>query len=132
MSTKAEIRDKTIGAAKVFKSRKIEYDDVEIEIREPTVKAWGDILRNVTTEEGKMEFDEYLVWSIISCSYVPGTDEKVYEEADHDLLLGMPKSGWVSEFSDLALTMMSADMENVEKNSDAIVGDNASSLSPKS
>ncbi len=126
MSTKKEIRDKTIGAAKIFKSKRINYGDVDIEIREPTVKAWGDILRNVTTEEGKMEFDKYLAWSIISCAYVPGTNEKVFEEADYDLLLEMPKSGWVTEFSDIALAMMSADMEEVEKNSDAIVGDNAS------
>ena len=127
---KDKIRAKTIGSAKVFRFREIEIDDegTKIEIREPTVKEWGNILRNVMSVDGdkgqtKMEYDQYLVWSVICCSYVPGTQEKVFSEEDYETLLNVPKSSWVSEFSEIAMAMMQSNVEEAEKNSDAMVID---------
>lgn len=127
---KNKIRSKTIGSAKIFRFNKIKIDDdgTEIEIREPTVKEWGNILRNVMSVDGdkgqtKMEYDQYLVWSVICCSYVPGTDEKVFSEEDYETLLQVPKSSWVSEFSEIAMAMMQSNVEEAEKNSDAMVID---------
>ena len=62
--------------------------------------------------------DKYVIWSVIYCSFVPGTDIRVFEEADYENLEGFPKSGFVEEFSEIALEMMNSDAEKTEKNSD--------------
>ncbi len=128
---KNKIRAKTIGSTKVFKSRIIEFDEMEIEIREPSVKVWGQILKAVTGIEkdntsGKMEYDKYLIWSVIYCAFVPGTDEKIYEDTDYETLESYPKSGFVGEFSEIAMDMMNSNQEEVEKKLDETASDNQS------
>ena len=136
---KDKIRSETIGSNKVFRFKRVTINDegTEIEIREPTVKEWGNILRNVMTVDGdkgqtKMEYDQYLVWSVICCAFVPDTDEKVFSEEDYETLLAMPKSSWVGEFSDIALAMMQSNVEETEKNLKKTVIDSQSSQLQKS
>ncbi len=128
---KNKIRAKTIGAQKVFKSKIVKFEDIEIEIREPSVKAWGQILKSAMGTEGvdstnKMEYDKYLILSVIHCSYVPETDEKVFEDTDYEVLENLPKSGFIGEFSEIAMDMMNADQEKVEKKLDETASDNQS------
>jgi len=128
---KSKIRAKTIGSRKAFKYKIVEFEDVEIEIREPSVKVWGQILKSVMGMEGdntagKMEYDKYLIWSVIHCAFVPGTDEKVFEDTDYETLESFPRRGFVGEFSDIAMDMMNADQEKVEKKSDETASDNQS------
>ncbi len=125
-SARDSLRGKTVGAQAVFKSKRIMYDGAEIEIREPSVKAWGAILKQMTREEGKMEFDQYLVWSVILCAFVPGTDIKVYDDTDFDALMGQPKSGFMTEFSDVASDLMKVDQKEIEGNLNVTTGDKVS------
>ncbi len=120
------IRSKTVGANKIFKSKIVEYLGEKIEIRELSVKNWGVILKKMTREEGQMDFDQYLVWSVILCSFVPGTDEMVYEKADFDSLMAQPKSGFMTEFSDIASDLMKVDQKEIEKNLNVTIGDSMS------
>ncbi len=124
-------RAKTVGSNKVFKSKIVKFDGLDIEIREPSVKVWGQILKAVMTMEpdggtGKMEMDKYLIWSVIHCAFVPQTDEKVYEEEDYVSLESCPRSGFVGEFSEIAMDMMNSDQEATEKNSNETAIDSQS------
>lgn len=128
---KDEIRAKTIGSANIFKSRIVSYDGIEVEIKEPSVKDWGEILEKVTSgstdEENKgMDFKEYLIWSVICCSYVPGTSIRVFEDTDYETFLGKPKSGFITEFSDIAGELMRVDTETAAKNLNVTEGDKPS------
>ena len=128
---KDKIRAGTVGSKKIFRSRIVEFDGMEIEIREPSVKTWGLILKaamGMDGEEGKnkTEIDKYLIWSVIYCAFVPQTDEKIYEETDYETLETFPKSGFVGEFAEIAMDMMNSDQEETEKNLDATVLDNQS------
>lgn len=119
------IRKKTVGSAAVFKSRIVKYDGIDIEIKEPTVGDWGKILSNARTgEDESLNFAEYLVWSVIYCAYVPGTDIQVYDKEDYAVLIKKPKSGFIGEFSDIASELMKVDTEEATKNLEAIAGDN--------
>ncbi len=120
-SLRDEIRAKTVGSNKIFKSKIVEFNDVKIEIKEPSVKTWGKILKAVMTiEDGvsKTDMDKYLIWSVIYCSFVPGTNQLVFEEADYENLESYPRSGFVGEFSEIAMDMMNSDAEKTEKNSE--------------
>lgn len=128
---KDKIRAKTVGSSKVFKFKMVQFDEMEIEIREPSVRDWGKIMKAVmsmNSEEGsnKMEYDKYLIWSVIYCAFVPGSDEKVYEDTDYDALANFPRSGFVGEFSEIAMDMMNSDSEQTEKNSEKTATDKTS------
>lgn len=126
---KNAIRAKTVGSSKIFKSKLVKFDGIEIEIKEPSVKIWGQILKAVMTiEDGvsKTEMDKYLIWSVIHCAFVPGTNERVFEDTDYEALEGFPKSGFVGEFSEIAMDIMNTDAEKSEKNSEKTATDNQS------
>ena len=115
------IRAKTVGSNKIFKTKLVEFNGVDIEIKEPSVKIWGQILKAVMTiEDGvnKTEMDKYLIWSVIYCSFVPESNTRVFEDTDYESLEGFPRSGFVGEFSEIALEMMNSDAEKTEKNSE--------------
>jgi len=77
MSSK-ELRDKIMGA-KVTKDRiKVKTEnmgDVEIEIEEPGLGDMGKIYRLST-------FEEIVIELLINHSFVPGTDEKIFDKND--------------------------------------------------
>lgn len=121
------IRKVTIGASSIFRSRIIQYNGTDIEIKEPSVEGWGEILVHARTKkdgEESLNFAEYLVWSVIYCSYVPGSNIRIFDVEDYDVLVKKPKSGFVGEFSDIAGDLMKVDTEEATKNLEAIAGGN--------
>lgn len=80
--TRDEIRAK-IFATKKFKSEKLILFDVEVEIRQPSL---GDILEY----QEQMDRKAGLIYLLTGYCFVPGTNEKVFEEADADGILNMP------------------------------------------
>ena len=114
-SLRDQIRTATVGAPKIFKSRRVNFNGVDIEIREPSVDGWGEILAHAH-KDGEVSFKEFLIWSVVCCSFVPGTDERVFEPEDYDVLKTQPKSGFIGEFSDIANELMSVNVETAEKN----------------
>lgn len=61
-------------------------DGQEIEVRQPSV---GLLLDVVSIEDLKSRMAQML---IASC-FVPGTEQKVFDDADKDILMGLPQSG---------------------------------------
>lgn len=132
-----QIRAKTVGAASIFKTKIVEYNGIEIEIKEPTVEAWGEILRkargpeNNDGSDGPIMFSQFLIWSVIYCSYVPEEDTLVFEEADYAVLSKKPKSSFLDHFFDIAQSLMKVETETAEKNLQETADDNSSLLSQK-
>lgn len=82
----ATIRDEL--RAKIFAAHERKFLNVmfmgaEIEIRQPKL---GDII-NAREEENRQAA---LIKTLVTYAFVPGTDEKVFEEADADALLELP------------------------------------------
>lgn len=82
MATKAELRAKIFASRKV-RSKVVEFFDVEIELRQPTL---GDIVSAQQNENREAAVIETLV----KYSYIPGTDEKIFDESDADGFKSMP------------------------------------------
>ncbi len=131
-SPRDAIRAQTVGSSKVFRSRKVVYNGIEIEIREPSVEGWGEIIAHAHKGDNELSFQEFLIWSVIYCAHVPGTEERVYDAADYDSLKTQPKSGFVGEFSDIANELMALDTEKVSKNLGVTAGGKQSSPSQNS
>lgn len=133
MSTQAEqnstpTRDSL--RAHALKSRKpnkqiVQYDGNEYEIRQPTVGDRTSMLRRCMIGEGSSQSIDpllTLVWATIYCTYVPGTDIKVFEEADFDgLCNGTAGNSICDVLGEKILPLVNLQSNEVmEGNSDAI------------
>ena len=57
----------------------------------------------------------FLVWSVIHNTYVPNTDELVFDELDYDSLVDNPTGGFVDEFSEVAARLVNVDTASKKK-----------------
>ena len=81
--TRDQVRAQLIGKKHKPKSTLITLFGVEVELRQPTLAA----ILNAREEESeqKRTTDVFLNYA-----FVPGTDEKVFEEGDRDTILNWP------------------------------------------
>jgi len=69
------------------KKRIIEFLGADIELRQPTLE---DISKLRTDQDDEGVARVAVIDTLVKYSYVPGTDEKVFEEGDADILLKQP------------------------------------------
>ncbi len=95
------IRDAFLGAKGEFKTKKIEWQGHEIEIRELNAKQRGKVYKNATVTKQKRGSDEIIqeidsgylnVWAVIYCCYNPKTNTRVFQETDFNALSSLPCS----------------------------------------
>lgn len=133
---KEQIRSKTIGAKANFRKEIVEVNDIKVEVRQPSVSERGKIMKRSrdsekveTAAKGKkakdvgaedvlssLDYGKMQAWATIYCSYVPETDEKVYEEQDFEALLNRPAGGFVDKLSTAAMNLMNVQAEEDAKN----------------
>lgn len=110
MSVRDKIRAASVGAKKNFRSELVTWgegeDAIEVEIRQPSVKERRQLMRAVTDETGEIDGQELLIWAVINQTYVPGTNEKVYDASDYDSLVSSPTGSYVDRFGQVALEVM--------------------------
>ncbi len=124
MSLKNKLRNATIGKPPKFRSEIITIEGEEFEIRQPSMETKAELMRKSklrfgTSEQDQMERIDILalqVWSVIYCTYVPDTDEKVFSAADFDALKAMPTGSFVDKISGLTTQLMQELVEEDVKN----------------
>jgi hypothetical protein len=77
----------------------VTLDGMDIEVRQMTV---GQALDTTNLEDDRKRMARYLV----DCCYVPGTDEKIFEEADLDVLMDMPAGGYYTKIMEAVTAQM--------------------------
>lgn len=85
---RSELRSKVFGHK--AESRLIEAFGIDIELRAPSVRA---LIEATSPREGESREDatsRASVMAIISHCYVPGTNEKLFSEADAEELMKLP------------------------------------------
>lgn len=63
-----------------------QWGGVELEIRGMNGKERAKLLRGSMSDEGELDFEKLYPLLIVACSYDPETGDKVFTEADLDLL----------------------------------------------
>lgn len=76
------IRAKILGVSR--KSKVVEVDGIQIEVRQPSV---GEMMSLTASDDKKQDL---MIHSIVENCYVPGTNERVFDETDIDGLRAMP------------------------------------------
>lgn len=103
MSTRDAIRKATIGQKKNFKSEVVEFNGVEVEIRQPSHKRRRELLKKARDKDGNVDPLDFLVWATIENVFVPDSDETVFEPADYDQLIEQPTGGFLDKLGEKAI-----------------------------
>lgn len=120
MGLKDKLRQATVGSPKNFKSKKVEINGEEFEVRQPSVKDRGQLMNKagVTSTENvdDMDYASLQAYAVIYCTFVPGTNEKVFSDEDYETLLNSPSGTWVDELSRPIMELMNVQPEEDAKN----------------
>lgn len=100
MSSK-ELRDKiraaTVGAKKRYASEIVKYSGVDIEVRQASIRDKAEYLqKSVDPKTNQTDFSRLLGYAVIASCYVPGTNDKVFDETDYEAIV----SGYSGEFGE--------------------------------
>ncbi len=114
MAEKVSKRDQirqNIFQARKFKTKKLQILGTDVEIRQPSV---GTILDAQQEDDQKKS----LVYIMVNYCYVPGTNERVFEDADQEAIMELPVGEWFTELSGAIaeLTNIKIGVEDATKN----------------
>lgn len=84
------VRGVMLGTASDSESVVVEHKGQKVEVRAPTLAQQKKAIKAATDKNGEIDNFEVAVLQIIACTYVAGTDERVFEIADKEALLNMP------------------------------------------
>lgn len=115
MSIRDDLRSKILGKAPVFKSEIVEYDGCKYEVRQPSVRSRKNLFEKCMDEEGRVKTGDFLTYGVIYNTYVPGTNDLVFEETDYDVLMNQPSGGILDKLGAVASTLLNTEDESVEK-----------------
>ena len=111
-TSRDNIRSKIFNAKnKHRKSKVIDFMGEDVEVRQPTVKQVQELAK-----EARKEDSDAVLLSIMEYCYVPGTDDKVFEDADKDGLLDLPVGEWLNNLNQAIEEMTGVDVRMAEKN----------------
>lgn len=63
-----------------------EWGDVKVEVRSRTVDEMYSLLAKARKTDGELDDRLLAVETIIACTFVPDTDERIFDDADRDTL----------------------------------------------
>ena len=118
-----QLRAATVGSKRVFKSEVVEVEvaggqKLQIEVRQMSIKerseyfkASNDVKDNKVTDIVKMQVN-----GIISSCYVPGTDEKVFDMSDYDVLSQSVTGGFADKIWEKIQELQDFTLEKAKKN----------------
>lgn len=109
------LRDATLGKKSVFAEKKVEIEGNTFVIRQPNLKQRQALLKKCKTDDGGIDFVDFLLWSVILCTHTE-EGELVFEEQDYDVLINQPAGGFVEQLGNAVAEMTNiSDGDEVKK-----------------
>lgn len=115
MSKRNALRSALLGSSPVFKKEIVEYNGEQYEIRQPSVKARKQLFEKCMDENGKIQTGDFLVWGVIYNTYVPETNELVFEDTDYEVLMAKPSGGILDKLGAIASKLLNVEDDSIEK-----------------
>ncbi len=107
---RSALRDQIFGSAKA-KTLIIEFFGAQVELRQPTTKRVLDLRRLSMDEPGRAAAE-----MIVNYTFVPGTEEQVFETADVDNIMNMPFGADMSRMQKAITELTDIDVSDAGKN----------------
>ncbi len=126
-SLRDKLRKKALVDRKPRAAEIVNYDGEEFEVRQPSVGMRSNIILGAGAKVAKSEEElmegldtgKIQILSVIHCTYVPGTDEKVFELGDYAMLEDDAPGGLVDTLSAVAMKLINVKPETDAKNSES-------------
>lgn len=109
--TRAEMRAAIFNVAPSFASELVQVEGIEYLVRQPSVDERSIIYLRAGVTGGdvkQMNLAALQVWSVVSCTRVPVSEELVFEVADVPSLLARPAGGLVDKLAEVAMRLMNS------------------------
>lgn len=113
---RSALRNAILGTQHSFRAKTISFFGEEIELRQSTLK---DVLDAQDTEDRKSA----MVGMLVRYAYVPGTNEKVFEEEDADAIMQLPFGPDFTAVNEAIAEITGVNITVQEKNSDRTVSE---------
>lgn len=114
---RARLRGATLGQTRKADHEIVEWNGERFEVRRPTLKQSKLVDVGSKNKDGSTDSYRALVLGIIHTVYVPGTDQRVFDERDSDLLMDSDLTGYVGAFANAIKRLgTEATAEAAEKN----------------
>jgi hypothetical protein len=110
-SIRDKIRSATIGKKTQFRNKIFNYEGVEVEFRSPNLKDRKTLLNRAKDEKGELDMINFIVYSVILNTYIPGTNEKVFDENDYDAMMNQSTGSFVDLFGTEIAEIMNAETD---------------------
>lgn len=112
-SMRDKIRSATLGSQPQFKTKRVEINGAEVELRQPSIKDRREILNKCMNGDGTVDMMEFQIRSIMHCARDPETGGMVFEEEDYDVIMSNPTHSWVDELGQAVQEVMNVDTKNL-------------------
>ena len=113
-SIRDQIRAATLGAKPQFKSKEVEYNGISVELRQPNLRDRKKLLEASRNSKGDFDVILFTVNSVILCTYIPGTSEKVFSPEDVEAFMELNTGSFVETFSAAVSELMNTEETNVK------------------
>lgn len=113
-ATRDAIRAK-VFAYKPLKKVVINIFGADIELRQPTLGSIMDARDAENTNAGVID-------TLIQYAYIPGTDEKVFEDTDAEAFKQLPADTWIQTVADALTKLSDVNFTNTENASEKTTG----------
>lgn len=116
-TAKQKIREATVGAKKRFSSENVEFNGVHIEVRQLSLADRRDYMtKAIDTQSKQVDMLKLQVYSIIASCYVPGTDEKIFDEVDYSAISNSVTGGYADILWESIQSLSNFTVEDAKKN----------------
>ena len=136
-NSRNKLRELTLGRQAQFKKKMFDYyhpivegdevigyeeEPIKVEFRQPTIKERNELVnacRNPDT--GRFDELEFVLQAALRFTYDPASGQRLFEKADYAALSSQPAGGFVDQFGEEALSIVSLgkpqnkDSRNLEK-----------------
>lgn len=110
------LREVTIGSNKNFKKEIVEVNGKELEVRQPSVADRDKLIeRCKPAGSDDISWTDFMIWNVILNTYVPGTNERVFEDGDYESLRNQPTNSFLDEIANVANRLAGAENDSVKK-----------------
>lgn len=113
-SVRDQIRKATLGNKGQFKTEIVKVNDVSVAVKQPSVGEREDIFAAIDADPDSNAVDyakmfKLMVWGVIKLTYVPDTNERVFDDEDYEGLLSQPTNDWVDQLGETVLNVMNVE-----------------------
>ena len=116
-SIRDKIRGATLGKKSNFKTKIFDWEGFEVEFRQPNLRQRRNLLKKAKDKNGEVDIIDFIVHSVIECTFVPNTGDNVFEYEDYDSLMEQGSGSFVEVFgAEISNLMNLQDEESNEKN----------------